>query len=82
MSQFLEDISEVESSNFHLDSRKVQKDDIFFAYPGETQDGRAFIDQAIKNGARIIFYEDCSPPHPNLPPQRVEGTTLLYKKKK
>jgi UDP-N-acetylmuramyl-tripeptide synthetase len=60
MNKFLEDILEIENSNFHLDSRKVQKDDIFFAYPGETQDGRNFIDQAIKNGARIIFYEDCS----------------------
>ncbi len=60
MSELLEDILEIENSNFHLDSRKVQKDDVFFAYPGETQDGRDFIDQAIKNGARIIFYEDCS----------------------
>ena len=62
MNKILEDISEIKNSNFHLDSRKVQKDDIFFAYPGETQDGRDFIDQAIKNGARIIFYEDYLPP--------------------
>lgn len=41
-----------------LDSKKVEKDFCFFAVVGENQDGHDFIDEAIQNGASIIFCQD------------------------
>jgi UDP-N-acetylmuramoyl-L-alanyl-D-glutamate--2,6-diaminopimelate ligase len=40
------------------DSRKVRRGDVFFAYPGETADGRNFIRAAIENGACAVVYEE------------------------
>ena len=39
------------------DSRRVQPGDIFLAYPGERQDGRDFIDQAVSAGAGAVLWE-------------------------
>jgi UDP-N-acetylmuramoyl-L-alanyl-D-glutamate--2,6-diaminopimelate ligase len=39
------------------DSRKVKAGDVFFAYPGDAADGRAYIAQALKNGASAVVYE-------------------------
>lgn len=39
------------------DSRKITVGDIFFAYPGDVVDGRAYIDQALQNGAVAVVYE-------------------------
>ena len=39
------------------DSRKVKPGDVFFAYPGDAADGRAYIAQALKNGASAVLYE-------------------------
>jgi UDP-N-acetylmuramoyl-L-alanyl-D-glutamate--2,6-diaminopimelate ligase len=39
------------------DSRKVKAGDVFFAYPGDAADGRAYIAQALKNGASAVLYE-------------------------
>ncbi len=39
------------------DSRRVKRGDTFVAYPGQTQDGRRFIAQAIANGARSVLWE-------------------------
>ncbi len=40
-----------------LDSRKVQPGDLFFAFQGTSQDGRQFIDEAIKKGAHAVLAE-------------------------
>jgi UDP-N-acetylmuramoyl-L-alanyl-D-glutamate--2,6-diaminopimelate ligase len=40
------------------DSRRVQPGDVFFAYPGESADGRAFIAAAIGQGAAAVVYDD------------------------
>src|SRR4051812_11590541 len=39
------------------DSRRVQRGDVFFAYPGEAGDGRAYIGAAIEQGAAAIVYD-------------------------
>jgi UDP-N-acetylmuramoyl-L-alanyl-D-glutamate--2,6-diaminopimelate ligase len=39
------------------DSRQVRPGDTFVAYPGETRDGRAYIAQAIANGAAHVLWE-------------------------
>lgn len=45
------------SARLSADSRSISADDVFFAYPGETADGRNFIAQAIDRGAAAIVYE-------------------------
>ncbi|ODU62253.1 MAG: UDP-N-acetylmuramoyl-L-alanyl-D-glutamate--2,6-diaminopimelate ligase [Lautropia sp. SCN 66-9] len=39
------------------DSRELRPGDAFIAYPGEKTDGRAFIAQALANGAAAVLYE-------------------------
>ena len=39
------------------DSRKVQPGSLFLAYPGEASDGRAYIADAIKNGASAVIWD-------------------------
>ncbi len=39
------------------DSRRIQRGDVFFAYPGEAGDGRAFIQAAIEQGAAAAVVE-------------------------
>lgn len=40
-----------------LDSRKVVKGDLFFAFKGSQQDGRDYIEQALQQGALAIVYD-------------------------
>ncbi|TFW18482.1 UDP-N-acetylmuramoyl-L-alanyl-D-glutamate--2,6-diaminopimelate ligase [Massilia arenosa] len=40
------------------DSRRIQRGDVFFAYPGDAGDGRAFIEKAIESGAAAVVYEE------------------------
>lgn len=44
--------------NLVSDSRQVKEGDVFFAYPGETADGRRFIASAVANGAAAVVYEE------------------------
>ncbi|HEV7820678.1 MAG TPA: UDP-N-acetylmuramoyl-L-alanyl-D-glutamate--2,6-diaminopimelate ligase, partial [Burkholderiales bacterium] len=39
------------------DSRRVARGDTFVAYPGETQDGRRYIAQAVARGAGSVLWE-------------------------
>jgi UDP-N-acetylmuramoyl-L-alanyl-D-glutamate--2,6-diaminopimelate ligase len=39
------------------DSRRVTRGDTFVAYPGETQDGRRYIAQAVARGAASVLWE-------------------------
>lgn len=41
-------------SGISLDSRKVRPGDLFVALPGETSDGRCFVQDAIENGALAV----------------------------
>ena len=40
--------------NFQIDSRKVQKNSVFFGLNGSNEDGSLYAEDAIKNGARTI----------------------------
>jgi len=40
------------------DSRRIGAGDVFFAYPGDAGDGRAFIAKAIEQGAAAVVYDD------------------------
>lgn len=40
------------------DSRQIKAGDIFFAYPGDTADGRVYIADAIQKGAVAVVYDD------------------------
>ena len=57
-------------SNLQIDSRKVEKNSLFFAIIGTLSDGHLFINQAIKNGATAIICE-------NLPTELSENITYI-----
>jgi len=44
-----------------VDSRLVRPGDVFFALPGETLDGRRFVDAAVASGAVAVVGEDLAP---------------------
>lgn len=50
-------LPDIKIKNLQNDSRKVCSGDVFLAYPGNTSDGRNFIQQAIHAGAVAILYE-------------------------
>jgi UDP-N-acetylmuramoyl-L-alanyl-D-glutamate--2,6-diaminopimelate ligase len=39
------------------DSRRIGRGDVFFAYPGDAGDGRAFIRAAVEQGAAAVVFE-------------------------
>lgn len=49
------DVAHVSVSGIALDSRVVQPGGLFIAVQGLVVDGRDFIDQAIENGAKVVF---------------------------
>jgi UDP-N-acetylmuramoyl-L-alanyl-D-glutamate--2,6-diaminopimelate ligase len=40
-----------------IDSRRVNPGDVFLAYPGESSDGRQYIDEAMARGASAVLWE-------------------------
>jgi UDP-N-acetylmuramoyl-L-alanyl-D-glutamate--2,6-diaminopimelate ligase len=61
------------------DSRKIKSGDVFCAYPGEQQDGRRYIAQAVAAGAGAVLWEeenfawDAAWQVPNLPVKNLRG---------
>lgn len=49
--------SSINIRELKLDSRKVGKEDLFFAFKGSQQDGRDYIEQALQQGALAIVYD-------------------------
>lgn len=59
-----------------IDSRKVGPNSIFCAYPGFSNDGRQYIENAVDAGARAILYEAGIKPEIKVKNIEVEG--LMY----
>ena len=57
--ELLDGCNDVQISGLAIDSRKVQKDDLFFAYQGELSHGLMFADAAVKNGANAVVWDEC-----------------------
>jgi UDP-N-acetylmuramoyl-L-alanyl-D-glutamate--2,6-diaminopimelate ligase len=49
---------DVEVSRIQYDSRKVRRNDLFVAISGTENDGHAFIEDAIGNGAKVVVMEN------------------------
>src|SRR6185437_7931618 len=52
---------DVEVTDVVFDSRKASPGSLFAAFAGVHQDGRAFIPQALKNGARAVLSDQPAP---------------------
>jgi len=50
-------VEELDITRLCSDSRMVRPGDTFVAYPGESQDGRAYIPQALGRGAASVLWE-------------------------
>jgi UDP-N-acetylmuramoyl-L-alanyl-D-glutamate--2,6-diaminopimelate ligase len=56
--QIIDDLGNFLSKyDLEIDSRRVNSNSIFCAYPGSANDGRNFIEGAIVNGVKAILYE-------------------------
>ena len=58
LSELFESCPEIEIKQLSIDSRLPMKDCIFFCLSGIRYDGHDYINEAIKNGANVIVYED------------------------
>ncbi|MGA2435538.1 MAG: UDP-N-acetylmuramoyl-L-alanyl-D-glutamate--2,6-diaminopimelate ligase [Bryobacteraceae bacterium] len=56
-----ERLARVEVKGLAYDSRKVEPGFLFFAFPGQKSDGRAFASKAIENGAVAVIGESAKP---------------------
>ncbi|HOL63462.1 MAG TPA: UDP-N-acetylmuramoyl-L-alanyl-D-glutamate--2,6-diaminopimelate ligase [Elusimicrobiales bacterium] len=54
----IECYSEIEIKGISLNSKDIKSDYIFFAIKGRESDGNLFIDEAIRNGAKVIITEE------------------------
>jgi len=58
---FIRQAPALEVGGLCLDSRQVQKNDLFFALGGEQVHGKEFINDAIKRGASVVLWESATP---------------------
>ncbi len=59
-----------------IDSRRVQPDDVFLAWPGAATDGRRYIGDAVARGASAVIYEAAGWPPQSLPVPAIPVTQL------
>lgn len=50
--------TDIDLHGLHYDSRKIERDDAFFALRGLVSNGHDYITSAIANGARVVFCEE------------------------
>ena len=58
LDELFEDTPHIEINQISIDSRLPMKDCIFFCIAGIKDDGHDFIKEAIKNGAKVIVYQN------------------------
>ncbi|MDT8382948.1 MAG: UDP-N-acetylmuramoyl-L-alanyl-D-glutamate--2,6-diaminopimelate ligase [Gammaproteobacteria bacterium] len=58
---FIRQAPRMEITGLCLDSRQVQKGDLFFALKGQQAHAKKFIDEAIKRGASVVMWESSIP---------------------
>lgn len=61
--------TDIEINKIEYNSNKIEKNDIFVAINGYKEEGKNYIDSAIKNGAVAIVYEDEI--------EKIEGITYI-----
>jgi UDP-N-acetylmuramoyl-L-alanyl-D-glutamate--2,6-diaminopimelate ligase len=49
------------SAHLSSDSRRIEAGDVFLAYPGDANDGRSYVAQAIERGAAAVLHDDAAP---------------------
>ena len=57
---------EANITSVSFDSRKVKSGDAFFAITGDSLDGNEYIDEAINNGASLVFTDNPSKQDKNI----------------
>lgn len=58
LNDLFDNTPEIEIKQLSIDSRLPMKDCIFFCLSGIRYDGHDYVDEAIKNGANVIVYQD------------------------
>lgn len=58
-SDLLQDCADIEISGLSNDSRKVKKDDLFFACQGDLSHGLMFAAAAVKKGSISVIWDEC-----------------------
>lgn len=56
LDEIFDQVPPIEISGLALDSRKVEKGNMYFCLNGMVNDGHAFVDQAVQNGAVCIVH--------------------------
>jgi UDP-N-acetylmuramoyl-L-alanyl-D-glutamate--2,6-diaminopimelate ligase len=56
--QLIQGNLDTEVNEIQIDSRKIQKDDLFIAIKGTENDGHQYIQQVIEKGAKVILCEN------------------------
>ena len=67
-------VKDIDIKNISYDSRKISTGSIFVAVEGEKYDGNNFIDEAIKNGARVIISNEKAVNNYKVPLIKVKNT--------
>lgn len=79
LSEFFENVPDIEIRSLMADSRKRRPDSIFFCIKGMASDGHRFVEQAIENGARAIVYsEDLPLMHDDIVYIKVDDVTAAF----
>ena len=56
LNELFNNVPAIEISGLAIDSRKVQKGDMYFCLEGLVNDGHSFVAQAVSNGALCIIH--------------------------
>ena len=75
-----ENIKNFKVTGFSIDSRSLNKGDLFCALKGENHDGHDYLFQAYKKGAACFLLSDSNKSIPNFPYIKVENVLNALEK--